>query len=96
MHIAYNLPPILFSFLLFIIFYAPHILIHFASSISFYFNLFFILIIPPCYKHYPTPSTNHHDDTDKTMKDQFNTYKDKYEKFHTKSISISFGLTNEN
>ncbi|KNZ58627.1 hypothetical protein VP01_1892g3 [Puccinia sorghi] len=38
MHIAYNLPPILFSFLLFIIFYAPHILIHFASSISFYFE----------------------------------------------------------
>ncbi|KNZ62486.1 hypothetical protein VP01_1264g2 [Puccinia sorghi] len=29
------------------------------------------------------------------MKDQFNTYKDKYKKVHTKSISTGFGLTNE-
>ncbi|KNZ51907.1 hypothetical protein VP01_376g8 [Puccinia sorghi] len=29
------------------------------------------------------------------MKDQFNTYKDKYNKVHTKSISTGFGLTNE-
>ncbi|KNZ62082.1 uncharacterized protein VP01_13161g1 [Puccinia sorghi] len=30
-----------------------------------------------------------------TMKDQFNTYKDKYKKVDTKSISMGFGLTNE-
>ncbi|KNZ48106.1 hypothetical protein VP01_5904g1, partial [Puccinia sorghi] len=29
------------------------------------------------------------------MKDQFNTYKDKYKKVHTRSISMGFGLTNE-
>ncbi|KNZ57703.1 hypothetical protein VP01_2095g3, partial [Puccinia sorghi] len=29
------------------------------------------------------------------MKYQFNTYKDKYKKIHTKSISTGFGLTNE-
>ncbi|KNZ54198.1 hypothetical protein VP01_3011g2 [Puccinia sorghi] len=29
------------------------------------------------------------------MKDQFNTYKGKYKKFQTKSISMGFGLTNE-
>ncbi|KNZ63141.1 hypothetical protein VP01_11829g1, partial [Puccinia sorghi] len=29
------------------------------------------------------------------MKDQFNTYKEKYKKFHTKSISTGFGLTDE-
>ncbi|KNZ61444.1 hypothetical protein VP01_139g5 [Puccinia sorghi] len=29
------------------------------------------------------------------MKDQFNTYKEKDKKFHTKSISTGFGLTNE-
>ncbi|KNZ48633.1 hypothetical protein VP01_5525g1 [Puccinia sorghi] len=28
------------------------------------------------------------------MKDQFNTYNDKYKKVHTKSISMGFGLTN--
>ena len=27
------------------------------------------------------------------MKDQFNTYKDKYKKAHTKSLSTGFGLT---
>ena len=29
------------------------------------------------------------------MKDWFNTYKDKYKKVHTKSISTGFGLTDE-
>ncbi|KNZ47878.1 hypothetical protein VP01_6070g1 [Puccinia sorghi] len=33
--------------------------------------------------------------TPRQIKDQFNTYKDKYKKFHTKSISTGFGLTNE-
>ncbi|KNZ64670.1 hypothetical protein VP01_10055g1 [Puccinia sorghi] len=29
------------------------------------------------------------------MKDKFNTYKEKYKKVHTKSISTGFGLTDE-
>ena len=31
--------------------------------------------------------------TARQMKDQFNTYKEKYKKAHTKSLSIGFGLT---
>ena len=33
--------------------------------------------------------------TPRQMKDQFNTYKDKYKKTHTKSLSTGFGLTPE-
>jgi len=33
--------------------------------------------------------------TPRQMKDRFNTYKDKYKKVHTKSISTGFGLTDK-
>ncbi|KNZ60291.1 uncharacterized protein VP01_1579g3 [Puccinia sorghi] len=50
-----------------------------------------------CYDDYQSPKSIPLEDQPNScqMKDKFNNYKDMYKKVHTKSISMGFGLTNE-